>query len=297
MTLYTFIDMDKSQRVVFVPSSEDNQLYLFAKKKSKRQFAQELAAANHGTYFVKVGEDEKLAEVLLAKLKKILKKQPDAHFMIESPRGKVAKSLDKLLNRFPEAYIMLANGTAENDDDDDNPPSASNEASETPPTQPTNKKTPSTPELPRPDWQPENIKLMQPQPNKKTTPTPSKKKVPVAKKVGLLPEITPESFADNLEKSLSTQYDLLDKVAQNHDKKVDLPTVERWMSRLDDVIVILTQGYPKKKSVLLNELVNTLNVDMAEAELVLANLVNNGMVRVESGTVKLLSYAHLRHMK
>lgn len=302
MTSYLLIDLDKSAVGCVAPTGDTSRVFLFAKKKNNRQLAADFAAENPQVVFVKVGKDETVAEILAQKLKKLIKKQPDARFLIDSPRGKVMKAVDKLLNRFPDAHVMMLD-VAQNDDEGetDDAPAA---PSPTPPQTQTHKET-AAPIAHKPDWQPENIKLTLPQSaNKNANPAQSakKKKIPVSKKPDLLPERKTKSLTEHLEESpLFSQQTLLDKVAQNHDKadkSEHFPAFEHMLSRLDDVIGILTKGYPKKKEVLLMELAQTLNVSQADAETMFGNLVNNGMMKVENGNqVKITNLIHLLKLK
>lgn len=142
MTSYLLIDLDKSSVGCVAPTGETRQVFLFAKKKNNRQLAQAFAAAHPQVAFVKVGKDEKLAEILSNQLKKLLKSQPEARFLIDSPRKKVVKLVDKLLNRFPEANVMLLDvvqNDEENESDesenDKNPTHSSEPKKETNPSQ------------------------------------------------------------------------------------------------------------------------------------------------------------------
>lgn len=284
MTSYLLIDLDKSAVGCVAPTGETSQVFLFAKKKNNRQLAKDFALENPKVAFVKVGKDETLAEVLTAKLKKLLKKQNNAKFLIDSPRGKVAKSVNKLLNRFPDANVMLLDVMQpENDDaDDDNTQYIQSNQVEA-------AKTEQITETP----------------NKPTTTTPKNKsnkaqKVPSPKKPSLLPQAEPKTIKDI---SFLQQQVLLDKVAQNHQDKTnkeeaELSAFAHMLSRFDDVIDVLTKGYPKKKDVLLREIVQSLNVELKDAESIFDNLLNNRMMTMDNANnVKITNLIHLLKLK
>ena len=56
---------------------------------------------------IHTAKNEKLSDNLAKKLRKILKKDPCAGIVVVSSRQKVAKLMDKLLNRYPEAEMIL----------------------------------------------------------------------------------------------------------------------------------------------------------------------------------------------
>lgn len=284
MTSYLLIDLDKSAVGCVAPTGETSQVFLFAKKKNNRQLAKDFALENPKVAFVKVGKDETLAEVLTAKLKKLLKKQPNAKFLIDSPRGKVAKSVNKLLNRFPDANVMLLDVMQpENDDaDDDNTQYIQTHQGEVAQTEPT-----TEPQIKQPN-------TTQKHKSNKA------QKVPSPKKPSLLPQLEPKGVK---QVSVLQQQVLLDKVAQNHQDKASKEEAEvsafaHMLSRFDDVIDVLTKGYPKKKDVLLREIAQSLSMEPKDAENIFDNLLSNGMMTVDNANnVKITNLIHLLKLK
>lgn len=300
MTSYLLIDLDKSAVGCVAPTGETSQVFLFAKKKNNRQLAKDFAMENPKVAFVKVGKDETLAEVLTAKLKKLLKKQPNAKFLIDSPRGKVAKSVSKLLNRFPDANVMLLDVVPADNDDADNDDTQyimkSEEAETATAGNKADNKT-TTNKMPK-NLAPIELTLPT-QPATSNKPI-KNKKVPVPKKPSLLPKAEPKSLKDI---SFFQQQVLLDKVSQNHKDKsnkeeTDAAVFAHLLSRFDEVIGVLTKGYPKKKDVLLQEIAQSLNLKQEEAESVVENLLSNGMMTVDNANnVKITNLIHLLKLK
>lgn len=298
MTSYLLIDLDKSSVGCVAPTGETRQVFLFAKKKNNRQLAQAFAAAHPQVAFVKVGKDEKLAEILSNQLKKLLKSQPEARFLIDSPRKKVVKLVDKLLNRFPEANVMLLDvvqNDEENESDktenDKNPTHSSEPKKETSPSQ--GQFNPPLTKLPE---------MQQPQKNPASKTKSKQPKIPVAKKPSLLPKESPNWKNSLSENSMLKQQVLLDKVAKNHDDKdgdeTDESAFAYLLSRLNEAIEVLTKGYPKKKEQVLGELMQALQVSHSEAEMMFKNLVSHGMMKLENGNmVKITNLIHLLKLK
>lgn len=248
MKSYLLIDLDKMAKDYVLPNRESNKVFVFAKKKKNRQWAADLAKHHANVSLVKIAKDEKLAAVLVEKLEKLLKKQPAANVLIESPREKIAKRVDKLLNRYPEAHILLSDFSSEDDDSSETaevvqPEKTAAEVAPQPEKQVTEKKTKNkqaetqSVEKVAAEPQPENpqpaTKTAKPQPENKLIGKPElhvpdnkfierQEFKPFSKTKNKLPEIKgskkvkPKLIDIELPEADTQPADLLDKLTQNH---------------------------------------------------------------------------------
>ena len=104
---YLLIDLEKSATKLHQISPEAGAVYVFTKRKRNQKLAQQFAKQHRATKVIHTAKDEKLSENLAKKLCKILKKDPCAGIVVVSSRKKVAKLMDKLLNRYPDAEMVL----------------------------------------------------------------------------------------------------------------------------------------------------------------------------------------------
>lgn len=88
-------------------SPEAGAVYVFTKRKRSQKLAQQFAKQHRAVKVIHTAKNEKLSDNLAKKLRKILKKDPCAGIVVVSSRQKVAKLMDKLLNRYPEAEMIL----------------------------------------------------------------------------------------------------------------------------------------------------------------------------------------------
>lgn len=112
---YLLIDLEKSAVQLNRISAEAGAVFLFAKRTRNQRLAKEFAKHHRATKVVKVDDKEKVSDVLLAKMKKILKADANAGIVVVSKREKVAKLVDKLLNRYPDAEIVLIDKAEKNE--------------------------------------------------------------------------------------------------------------------------------------------------------------------------------------
>lgn len=104
---YLLIDLEKSALKLNHVALEAGAVFLFAKRKRHQRLAKDFAKQHRATKVVKLDDKEKVSDALLAKMKKILKADKHAGIIVVSKRKKVAKLVDKLLNRYPDAEIVL----------------------------------------------------------------------------------------------------------------------------------------------------------------------------------------------
>lgn len=104
---YLMIDLDKAVMPLHEVSLEAGAVYLFAKRKRNRHLAKIFAKQHRAVRVVCVKEDEKLANVLTKQVKKILKKDETAGIVVMSRREKVARGMNKLLNHYPDAEMIV----------------------------------------------------------------------------------------------------------------------------------------------------------------------------------------------
>lgn len=104
---YLLIDLEKSATKLHQISPEAGAVYVFTKRKRSQKLAQQFAKQHRAVKVIHTAKNEKLSDNLAKKLRKILKKDPCAGIVVVSSRQKVAKLMDKLLNRYPEAEMIL----------------------------------------------------------------------------------------------------------------------------------------------------------------------------------------------
>ena len=104
---YILIDLEKSATKLHQISPEAGAVYVFTKRKRSQKLAQQFAKQHRAVKVIHTAKNEKLSDNLAKKLRKILKKDPCAGIVVVSSRQKVAKLMDKLLNRYPEAEMIL----------------------------------------------------------------------------------------------------------------------------------------------------------------------------------------------
>ena len=104
---YLLIDLEKSATKLHQISPEAGAVYVFTKRKRSQKLAQQFAKQHRDVKVIHTAKNEKLSDNLAKKLRKILKKDPCAGIVVVSSRQKVAKLMDKLLNRYPEAEMIL----------------------------------------------------------------------------------------------------------------------------------------------------------------------------------------------
>ncbi len=104
---YLLIDLEKPILPLQDISPQAGAVLLFTKRKRNRKLAKQFAKTHRATKVVHTPSGEKLSDVLANELKKILKKEPTAGVIVASRRKKVARLLDKLLNRYPDAELVL----------------------------------------------------------------------------------------------------------------------------------------------------------------------------------------------
>ena len=104
---YLLIDLEKSATKLHQISPEAGAVYVFTKRKRSQKLAQQFAKQHRAVKVIHTAKNEKLSDNLAKKLRQILKKDPCAGIVVVSSRQKVAKLMDKLLNRYPEAEMIL----------------------------------------------------------------------------------------------------------------------------------------------------------------------------------------------
>ena len=104
---YLLIDLEKSATKLHQISPEAGAVYVFTKRKRSQKLAQQFAKQHRAVKVIHTAKNEKLSDNLAKKLRKILKKDPCAGIVVVSSRQKVAKLMDKLLNRYLEAEMIL----------------------------------------------------------------------------------------------------------------------------------------------------------------------------------------------
>ena len=104
---YLLIDLEKSATKLHQILPEAGAVYVFTKRKRSQKLAQQFAKQHRAVKVIHTAKNEKLSDNLAKKLHKILKKDPCAGIVVVSSRQKVAKLMDKLLNRYPEAEMIL----------------------------------------------------------------------------------------------------------------------------------------------------------------------------------------------
>ena len=104
---YLLIDLEKSATKLHQISPEAGTVYVFTKRKRSQKLAQQFAKQHRAVKVIHTAKNEKLSDNLAKKLRKILKKDPYAGIVVVSSRQKVAKLMDKLLNRYLEAEMIL----------------------------------------------------------------------------------------------------------------------------------------------------------------------------------------------
>lgn len=104
---YLLIDLEKSATKLHQISPEAGAVYVFTRRKRSQKLAQQFAKQHRAVKVIHTAKNEKLSDNLAKKLRKILKKDPCAGIVVVSSRQKVAKLMDKLLNRYPEAEMIL----------------------------------------------------------------------------------------------------------------------------------------------------------------------------------------------
>ena len=104
---YILIDLEKPATKLHQVSPEAGAVYVFTKRKRSQKLAQQFAKQHRAVKVIHTAKNEKLSDNLAKKLRKILKKDPCAGIVVVSSRQKVAKLMDKLLNRYPEAEMIL----------------------------------------------------------------------------------------------------------------------------------------------------------------------------------------------
>lgn len=323
MKSYLLIDLDKKvTHHDALPEGEASQVLFFAKKKKNWAWAKKCVQQHQNAVLVKVGKDEKMVAVLVKKLEKILKKQTDANIMIESPRKKMVKRVDKLLNRYPEACIFLSDyGLSASDDDNNdiqnNPQTEIQACDKQDPNHSSPKSVvqtekgllqPETSPKPQTVQSTEN-KLM----GKPELYVPENKFVSKQEYTHFgqgevqLPEIkgskkikTKLTGAELGQNNNAYSTDLLDKLAQNHSES-EMPRIlplssfefEVVSKRLDALMNLLKKNNIKKKDSLIRELAQYLNVGHDGANEFLRRLQMLGIVHVEGDTVKFNNLIHL----
>lgn len=108
---YLLIDLEKSIAPLHEISLMAGSVFLFAKRKRHLRLAK--ACANHyrAVKVVKVKSDEKMSDKIEACMKSILKHERHAGIVVMSRRKKVGRIINRLLNRYPKAEVMLLDET------------------------------------------------------------------------------------------------------------------------------------------------------------------------------------------
>lgn len=102
---YLLIDLDKSVMKLTDVSPEAGAVLLFTKR--KRKLAKKFAKQHRATKVVKCRKKDKIATLMIATLKKLLKADKTAGVVIISARKKVARAIDRLLDKYPNAELVL----------------------------------------------------------------------------------------------------------------------------------------------------------------------------------------------
>lgn len=113
---YLLIDLDKSVMKLADISPEAGAVLLFTQR--KRKVAKKFAKSHRATKVVKCGKKDKVAAVMIAKLKKLLKADKTAGVLIISSRKKVARAINRLLDKYPDAELVLIDKVDKNQEDE-----------------------------------------------------------------------------------------------------------------------------------------------------------------------------------
>lgn len=316
MKSYLLIDLDKMAKDCIFPDNAISQTMIFAKKKKNRQWAKNVAKKYQNIKSVNIKENEKIASVLVAKVEKLLKKHPAAHILIESPRKKIAKYVDKLLNYYPDAHIVLGTFVQSSAKTDEIFQAGKNTDADNPLLQ----NSEDEPKQPEKSDTEKSVKLCS---ENKLIGTP-KLQVPdnhVIEKQDFislrhnatqLPEIKgnrkmkSKMIDMELIESENQPVDLLDKLTQNHQaaeadrklvKMLSQPEFDIVTKRLDALMNVLKKTHIKKKSTLLQEFMQNLNLNQNEATALLHRLQSLGVVSVDSDTVKFSNLMNLLKLR
>lgn len=310
MKSYLLIDLDKVEKEFLFSEQQFSRIFVFAKKKKNRERASDWVKCHSHATLVKIAKDEKLAAVLMAKLEKLLEKQPDAKIVIESPRQKIAKRVNELLNHHAEAQIVLVDwATADNENDEALPETT---ATEQPEIQEIEKKEENQQPEPKSSQAPSENKLMGKPDLQVPNHIEKQDFKPFAKAQTKLPEIKGakkvKQNAMNIELSHDNAQptDLLDKLTQNYSaaeaerklaKMLSQPEFDAVTKRLDTLMNVLKKTHVKKKDILIRELAQNLNLNHNEATSLLVRLQSFGIVNMDTDTVKFNNLMNLLKLR